>query len=145
VNLQSLDGIRFGNYLLDRGAGGLFRSDEHGETVPVALGSGALDVLAERPGRRRPDHGGPCPDRSANRWGRSIPGAVGLMFADLGGSLVDAAQSRLQAKLGAPAAGDVARPIAAVGWDLEHFDALPLAPSAIRGSIGTAAGARPGK
>ena len=38
-------GIRFGQFLLDRSAGGLFRSDEHGRAAPVALGSRALDIL----------------------------------------------------------------------------------------------------
>jgi TolB-like protein/DNA-binding winged helix-turn-helix (wHTH) protein/Tfp pilus assembly protein PilF len=45
VNLQTTETIRFGDFLLDRGAGGLFRFDEHGDTIPVAVGSRALDVL----------------------------------------------------------------------------------------------------
>jgi adenylate cyclase len=66
-------------------------------------------------------------DTVTNSWGRSIPGAVGLEFAGLGGSLVDAAQSRLRVKLSALTAGDLGRPIVAVGWNSEHFDGLNLA------------------
>ena len=35
----------FDRFRLDRRAGGLFRCDEHGVLVPVAIGSRALDVL----------------------------------------------------------------------------------------------------
>jgi TolB-like protein/DNA-binding winged helix-turn-helix (wHTH) protein/tetratricopeptide (TPR) repeat protein len=45
VDVQTAAGIRFGQFLLDRGAGGLFRLDERGSLVPVSLGSRALDVL----------------------------------------------------------------------------------------------------
>ena len=38
-------GFRFGGFLLDHSAGGLFRLDEHGGMVPVILGSRALEVL----------------------------------------------------------------------------------------------------
>ena len=36
----------FGDFLLDRSAGGLFRIDEHSNRVPLPLGSRALDVLS---------------------------------------------------------------------------------------------------
>jgi adenylate cyclase len=45
VSVQTSDGVRFGGFLLDRSAGGLFRLNERGERVPVPLGSRALDVL----------------------------------------------------------------------------------------------------
>jgi DNA-binding winged helix-turn-helix (wHTH) protein len=35
----------FGDFRLDRRAGGLFRCDDRGAVVPVAIGSRALDVL----------------------------------------------------------------------------------------------------
>jgi len=66
-------------------------------------------------------------DTVTNSWGQSIPGAVGLKFAGLGGSLADAAQKRLQVKLRTLTAGDPGRPIVAVGWNSEHFDGLNLA------------------
>ncbi len=45
VSLQTFAGIRFGAFLLDRSAGGLFRLDADGTAVPLVLGSRALDVL----------------------------------------------------------------------------------------------------
>jgi adenylate cyclase len=45
VSLQTCAGIRFGGFLLDRSAGGLFRLDDDGNAVPLVLGSRALDVL----------------------------------------------------------------------------------------------------
>lgn len=45
MSVQTSDGVRFGAFLLDRSAGGLFRLNERGERVPVPLGSRALDVL----------------------------------------------------------------------------------------------------
>src|SRR5580704_11419396 len=45
--------VLFECYRLDRRGGGLFRRDENGVFVPLAIGSRALDVLAalvERPG-----------------------------------------------------------------------------------------------
>ena len=38
-------------------------------------------------------------DTVSYSWGRSIPGAVGLKFAGLGGSLTDPAQDRLRSKM----------------------------------------------
>ena len=45
MSVQTSDGVRFEGFLLDRGAGGLFRLNERGERIPVPLGSRALDVL----------------------------------------------------------------------------------------------------
>jgi adenylate cyclase len=66
-------------------------------------------------------------DTVSNSWGQSIPGAVGLKFAGLGGSFEDTAQGRLKAKLHALTAGDLNRPIVAVGWNSEWFDGRNLA------------------
>ena len=55
-------------------------------------------------------------------WGRSIPGAVGLRFAGLGGSFTDTAQDHLRTKMRELTAGDFNRPIVAVGWNSERFD-----------------------
>lgn len=60
-------------------------------------------------------------------WGRSIPGAVGLKFAWLGGSFTDTAQDRLRNKMRELTAGDLNRPIVAVGWNSERFDGRNLA------------------
>jgi DNA-binding winged helix-turn-helix (wHTH) protein/TolB-like protein/tetratricopeptide (TPR) repeat protein len=45
VSLQISAGYRFGGFLLDHSVGGLFQLDGHGGTVPIMLGSRALDVL----------------------------------------------------------------------------------------------------
>jgi hypothetical protein len=57
----------------------------------------------------------------------SIPGSVGLAFVGLGGSFADEAQDRLRSKLNELTAGDVGRPIVAVGWNSERFDGRNLA------------------
>jgi adenylate cyclase len=66
-------------------------------------------------------------DTVSNSWGQLIPGAVGLKFAGLGGSFEDTAEGRLKAKLHALTAGDLNRPIVAVGWNSEWFDGRNLA------------------
>ena len=57
----------------------------------------------------------------------SIPGAVGLKFAGLGGSLTDQAQERLRSKLHDLTGGNLNRPIVAVGWNSERFGGRNLA------------------
>jgi adenylate cyclase len=52
-------------------------------------------------------------DTVTDSWGRSLPGAVGLRFAGLGGRLADAAQDHLRAKMQQLTAGDLRRPIVA--------------------------------
>ena len=59
--------------------------------------------------------------------GVSIPGAVGLKFAGLGGSVTDEAQDRLRSKLHDLTSGDLSRPIVAVGWNSERFAGRNLA------------------
>jgi hypothetical protein len=66
-------------------------------------------------------------DAVSNSWGRSIPGAVGLRFSGLGGSFADEAQDRLRRKMAELAAGDLSRPVVAVGWNSERFDGHNLA------------------
>jgi adenylate cyclase len=60
-------------------------------------------------------------------WNRSIPGAVGLKFAGLGGSFTDEAQDRLRSKIRTLTGGDLRRPIVTIGWNAEHFDGRNLA------------------
>jgi DNA-binding winged helix-turn-helix (wHTH) protein len=66
-------------------------------------------------------------DTLSYSWGRSIPGAVGLKFAGLGGSFTDAAQDHLRSKMRDLTSGDLNRPIVAVGWNSERFDGRNLA------------------
>jgi TolB-like protein/DNA-binding winged helix-turn-helix (wHTH) protein len=49
--VQTSAGVRFGGFVLDRSAGGLFRLDACGDPVSVPLGSRALDVLCALVGR----------------------------------------------------------------------------------------------
>ena len=60
-------------------------------------------------------------------WNRSIPGAVGLQFAGLGGSFTDEAQDRLRRKMQTLTTGDLRKPIVTVGSNAEHFDGRNLA------------------
>jgi adenylate cyclase len=66
-------------------------------------------------------------DTVSYSWGRSIPGAVGLQNAGLGGSFADAAQDRLSRKMQKLTNGDLSKPIVAVGWNSERFDGRNLA------------------
>jgi rhodanese-related sulfurtransferase len=66
-------------------------------------------------------------DTMSYTWGQSIPGAVGLKFAGLGGSFTDTAQARLGSKMRDLTSGDLNRPIVAVGWNSERFDGRNLA------------------
>ena len=59
-------------------------------------------------------------------WGRSIPQAVGLIDAGLGGNLGDAAQHRLGKKMRELTNNDISAPIVAVGWNSESFDGRNL-------------------
>jgi len=60
-------------------------------------------------------------------WGRSIPGAVGLRSAGLGGNFSDLGQDRLRKKMHELTAGDLNKPAVAVGWNSERFDGYNLA------------------
>jgi tetratricopeptide (TPR) repeat protein len=60
-------------------------------------------------------------------WGRSIPGAIGLKDAGIGGTTSDEAQERLGRKMAELTGGDLNRPIVAIGWNSERFDGRNLA------------------
>ena len=60
-------------------------------------------------------------------WGYSIPGAVGLKNAGIGGSMTDETQLRLSRKMTELTGGDLSRPIIAVAWNSERFDGRNLA------------------
>jgi adenylate cyclase len=66
-------------------------------------------------------------DTMTYSWGRSIRDAVGLKFAGLGGRFTDTAQDHLRDKMRELTAGDLDRPIVAVGWNSERFDGRNLA------------------
>jgi TolB-like protein/DNA-binding winged helix-turn-helix (wHTH) protein len=66
-------------------------------------------------------------DTVSNSWGRSIPGAVGLRFSGLGGSITDEAQDRLRRKMVELTGGSLDRPVVAIGWSSERFDGRNLA------------------
>ncbi len=66
-------------------------------------------------------------DTVSNSWGRSMPGAIGLKFSGLGGSLAGEAQDRLRRKMAELTGGDLTRPVVAVGWNSEQFDGRNLA------------------
>ena len=60
-------------------------------------------------------------------WGPSLPGAVGLRNAGVGGTTSDGVQERLGRKMTELTGGDLNRPIVAVGWNSERFDGRNLA------------------
>jgi adenylate cyclase len=60
-------------------------------------------------------------------WNKSIPGAVGLQFAGLGGSFTDEAQDRLRSKMQTLTDGELSKPIVTIGSNAEHFDGRNLA------------------
>jgi adenylate cyclase len=59
--------------------------------------------------------------------GRSVPGAVGLRYAGLGGDFADGGQERLRRKMRELTGGNLAKPIVAFGWSSERFDGRNLA------------------
>jgi len=59
-------------------------------------------------------------------WGRSIPGAIGLQHSGVGGSLAGELQDHLRAIMTKLTAGDLSRPIVAMGWNSEWFDGRNL-------------------
>jgi len=66
-------------------------------------------------------------DPMTNWWGRSIPGAVGLKYAGLGGDFSDEAQDRLRLKMRQLSGGDLSYPIVSISWNSERFDGRNLA------------------
>ncbi len=62
-----------------------------------------------------------------NPWGRSIPGAVGLRGAGVGGSVSDEFQDRLRQKMQQLTRGDRSVPVVTMGWNAERFQGRNLA------------------
>jgi adenylate cyclase len=60
-------------------------------------------------------------------WGVSVPGAIGLPGAGIGGRLTDAVQSRLERKMRELTGGDRSAPVVAVGFNAERFDGRNVA------------------
>jgi tetratricopeptide (TPR) repeat protein len=60
-------------------------------------------------------------------WGKSVPGAVGLRGAGVGGSVSDEYQGRLGSKMQQLTHGDRNIPILAMGWNSERYQGRNLA------------------
>ena len=60
-------------------------------------------------------------------WGRSIPGAIGLWGAGVGGSVSDSIQERLGRKMQQLGGGDRSRPVVAMGFNSERYQGRNLA------------------
>lgn len=65
-------------------------------------------------------------DTVANFWGRSIPGAIGLRGAGVGGNFDDPVQTRLARKMQTLTGDDRNASIVTVGWNSERFDGFNL-------------------
>ena len=66
-------------------------------------------------------------DTVTNFWGFSIPGAIGLRGAGVGGDDHDSVQARLSATVQALTRGERGSPIVTAGWNAERFDGYNLA------------------
>jgi TolB-like protein/Flp pilus assembly protein TadD/rhodanese-related sulfurtransferase len=62
-----------------------------------------------------------------NGWGKSVPGAIGLPGAGIGGTTDDGVQARLGRRMETLARGDRTRPIVTVAWNAERYSARNLA------------------
>ena len=60
-------------------------------------------------------------------WGRSIPGAIALPDAGVGGSFSDWTQDRLRMKMRELTKEDLSSPVVAVGWNSEDFSGQNIA------------------
>ena len=65
-------------------------------------------------------------DTGLYSWGRSIPGAIGLQNAGLGGSYADKMQEQLGREMQELTGGDLSTPIVAVGFNSLRFDGYNL-------------------
>ncbi|HME27636.1 MAG TPA: rhodanese-like domain-containing protein [Acetobacteraceae bacterium] len=90
-------------------------------TVPGArtIGTHDLAILLER---RKPL----IVDASLP-WGESVPGAVGLWGAGIGGSVSDKYQDRLGSKMQQLTHGDRTLPVVVMGWNAERYQGRNLA------------------
>jgi hypothetical protein len=59
-------------------------------------------------------------------WNQSIPGAVGLWGAGIGGNVSDEFQDRLGRKLRQLTHGDQTTPVVAMGWNAERYQGRNL-------------------
>ena len=66
-------------------------------------------------------------DTALYSWGRSVPGAISLRNAGIGGNLLDTAQTRLGRKMRELTKDELATPIVAVGFNVLRFDGRNLA------------------
>jgi TolB-like protein len=64
---------------------------------------------------------------ASNPWGPSVPSAIVLPGAGLGGSISDDVQERLRRKMEQLTRGDRTTPIVTVGWNAERFQGRNLA------------------
>jgi len=62
-----------------------------------------------------------------NAWGRSIPGAIGLRGAGVGGSTSDPSQTRLDHEMRELTHGDLTMPVVTMGWNADSFSGRNLA------------------
>jgi adenylate cyclase len=91
-------------------------------TTPGArtIGTAELDTFLEH-------HVPVVIDTMSHFWGQSLPGAIGLMEAGIGGSFTARAQDRLALKMTKLTGRDLTAPIVAVGFNSETFDGRNLA------------------
>jgi adenylate cyclase len=62
-----------------------------------------------------------------NGWGKSIPGAIALPGAGVGGTTSDSFQSRLDQKMRELTRGDRNMPIVTMAWNADRFSGRNLA------------------
>jgi adenylate cyclase len=62
-----------------------------------------------------------------NGWGKSIPGAIGLAGAGIGGTTSDAFQARLDRKMQALTRGDRSLPVVTIAWNADRYSGRNLA------------------
>ena len=60
-------------------------------------------------------------------WGKSIPGAIGLRGAGIGGTTSDEYQERLRSKMQQLTGGELTAPVVVMGWNAERFQGRNLA------------------
>jgi len=60
-------------------------------------------------------------------WGATVPGAIGLWGAGIGGNLSDTYQARLASKMQQLTRGDLTVPIVTMGWNAERYQGRNLA------------------
>jgi adenylate cyclase len=91
-------------------------------TVPGArtIGTAELGTFLEH-------HAPVVIDTMGHFWGRSLPGAIGLIGSGVGGGFTDRAHERLAQKMPELMGADLTTPIITVGFNSETFDGCNLA------------------